>query len=119
MSVCLGGQLSLTCTINASFIQWNLNIPHFSPPSITHLFSTNRVTDISETFTINEIDFEILKTSDRGVVPIVSTLSITNASTGLNGTLIQCMEVDGTMDPTLEVFSTTIYVSTVQFGRLQ
>ena len=117
VSVCLGGQLSLACTINTSFIQWNINIPHY-PALITYLFSTNRVTNIPETFTINETDFEILKTSNRGAVPLVSTLSITNVSVGLDGTLIQCMEVDGTMDPTLEVFSTVINISTVQFGRL-
>ena len=117
VSVCLGGQLSLTCTVNASFIQWNINIPHFNPASITRQYSKFRVTTIADTFTINETDFDILKTSDRGAVPIVSTLSITNASIGLNGTLVQCMEVDGTMDPTLEVFSATINISTVQFGR--
>ena len=36
----------------------------------------------------------------------------------LNGTLIQCMEVDGTMDPTLKLFSTTINVRRDQFARL-
>ena len=117
MSVCLGGHLSLTCVINASFIQWNIMIPHFGLASITHLFSIYRVTTIAETFTINETDFDILKTSDRGAFPLVSTLSITNASVGQNGTLIQCMEVDGTMDPSLEVFSSTINV--IPFGRFK
>ena len=120
VSICLGGELSLTCIINASFLQWNINIPHYNQgqTSITRLFSTNRVTNIAETFTINETDFGISKTSDRGAVTLVSTLSITNVSVGLNGTLIQCMEVDGTMNPTLKLFSTTINVRRDQFGRL-
>ena len=120
MSIFIGGELSLTCIINASFVQWNITIPHYNqgPTSITYLFSTNRVTNIAETFTINETDLGISKTSDRGALPLVSTLSITNVSIGLNGTLIQCMEVDGTMDPTLKLFSTTINIRRDQFGSL-
>ena len=38
-------------------------------------------------------------------------------SCGLNETLVQCIEVDGTEGPSLEVFSTIVNISIVQFGR--
>ena len=91
LTVCAGGDISLTCTINATIVEWSVTAPHRH--SLTRLLSINTRTTVRETIPVSGIVvFEIIKVSNRGDLPLVSKLSANNVSAGVNGTLIKCRE---------------------------
>ena len=46
---------------------------------------------------VNTTLFNFTRTSTQGASPLVSTLTIDSVSTALNGTVVECFEVDGPM----------------------
>ena len=89
--MCAGGNISLTCTIHATIVEWSVTAPH--QHSLTRLLSINTRTTVRETIPVSGIvEFKIIKVSNRGDLPLVSTLFANNVSAGVNGTLIKCGE---------------------------
>lgn len=46
---------------------------------------------------VNSTPFNFSRTSTRGVTPLISTLTTVSMSNDLNGTVVECLEVDGPM----------------------
>lgn len=92
LSVCPGDDISLTCSINTTFVEWSVTVPGQLP--LTRLFSVSTLTTIMpQNIRLGDSTvFEIIKISDVGVFPLVSTLynSSSYESAILNRTLIKC-----------------------------
>ena len=61
-------------------------------------FSNSRDTSQQVTsITVNSTTFTFMRSSARGASPLKSTLSIDSVSIGLNGTVVNCTEEEGSM----------------------
>jgi hypothetical protein len=48
-------------------------------------------------FEVNSTIFTLIRNSSRGALPLIATLFIEPVIIGLNGTIVNCMEVGGSM----------------------
>ena len=95
----VGDPLNLTCTASVEFLGWSISVVNDRgiPEEIT-AFSNS--IDESQQLTqriINSTTFIFMRTSAQGAAPLISTLSIDSVSIGLNGIVVHCMEVEGSM----------------------
>ena len=90
--VCPGRQLSLTSRTNQSILRWTIIQPGGS--------DTDDFRDISNIGSISPLPIDIagrtitVHFSHQSTNPLISTLSIANTSTDLNGTRIRCSTRD-------------------------
>ena len=103
--VCAGDQLELICSLTdpgSSLLAWT-----FAPATIFMDFyqaiDANSLND--ETSMINSTSFTFSRISARGIMPLVSRLTIDPLTIGLNGIMINCTDVS-----MMETASTTIHV---------
>ena len=94
----VGDPLQLTCTSSESGIKWS-SIFQGSDVLITSGGANNQRTQV----TVNSVTFTFMRTSDPGVSPLVSTLSIDSVNISLNGTVVRCADL---MDPMISATST-------------
>jgi hypothetical protein len=103
----IGDPLELTCSSTGSFIRWMITVsneqgvPQEYRRSITSQDGSRQVSMIE----VNSTDFTFMRTSDQGMLPLVSTLAIDSVNRYLNGTEVYCSDV-----ATLATTSTTIYL---------
>ena len=106
--VCQAGErLELTCsTTEATFIRWSFSVvtESGSAQNIVRNINSNDLSQQTSTTTVDATFFNFTRTSNNGILPLVSTLTIDSPSSFLNETVIRCLEVDGSM----AVKSTTI-----------
>jgi hypothetical protein len=109
----VGDPLELTCTASVeSGIKWNIfrgNEYIINDVLITIGSSNNQRIPI----TVNSVMFTVIKTSDQGVSPLTSTvtLSIDSVSIGLNGTVVCCSDLS---DPMISAATTIQIIDTSQ-----
>ena len=98
--MCSGGQLTFVCTTNRTFIEWNITVLDSMGIRIsrTRLLSTG--SQSVESQTVNMIVFDITRRSKLDSTPLISTLSVANVTTGLNGTLINCTDIESSLTET-------------------
>jgi hypothetical protein len=112
--VCLSGdQLELTCTITGELLQWRFSVVRGNDTTATKI--TRTITSISSTrspLTVNSMVFNFSRISAHDRMPVMSRLVISPVSNSLNGTVMNCEDVD-----TREESSTTIIVG--ERGALQ
>lgn len=75
------------CGTNNTFLEWAIKFPQYES-LCTYLFIYGlsfRVKNIRKYITIT-----CTKTSERGLIPLMSTVTIDNVSNDLNGTVINC-----------------------------
>jgi hypothetical protein len=85
---CVGQQLEVTCTTNETALLWNF-VPHLinnQGVSVQRewLIASEDLTQQLQQFTINSTSFAFARTSMQHESPLVSKMTITNSSTGLN-----------------------------------
>ena len=59
--------------------------------------NSNDASQQTSTTTVNSTLFTFTRTSAQGASPLSSTFTTDSASNGLNGTMVECLEVDGPM----------------------
>ena len=107
--VCSGDQLELTCTITGSFLGWRFSVFRENATTATE-FSRNIIPSGSASaamsqFVLNSTTFDVSRTSAEDTMPLMSRLLINPVSNSLNGTVVNCEDVD-----TSELSSTTIII---------
>ena len=110
--MCSGGQLELTCTTTADLLQWRFSV--FRGNETTAIEITRTITSTGSVMlnvTINSTVFNFSRISANSM-PVMSRSVISPVSNGLNGTVMNCVNVDAG-----EVTSTTIIVG--EKGALQ
>ena len=92
--VCPGEPLSLTCHSNQSpILEWTIILPHRSDPYVQNVFNfgDGNIQPIQFQLASRPIAVNFLRQSTN---PLISTLSIDNTVSELNGTRINCSTVD-------------------------
>jgi hypothetical protein len=107
--VCSGGQLELICTIAGELLQWRFSVIRGDSEVTRTITSTGSA--ISP-LTVNSMMFNFSRISPHNSMPLMSRLVISPVSNSLNGTVMNCVDLD-----TGEVASTTIIVG--ESGTLQ
>ena len=89
VSVCLEGQLLLTCErMTGSILYWDISVPRMPSATIQRIVLSQG--DLaSPEFKIGFTEFNITSTSDN---PLTSQLLINNVTTEINGSTIYCSE---------------------------
>ena len=91
--VCPGGQLTLTCNANASFLEWSVTVPHYQITK-TRLLSNTGTAKRRAPIIINSTTFNITRNIDESLnLPLISMISTDNVTARLNGTVIGCSEI--------------------------
>ena len=98
--ICQGEQLELTCTTNATFLRWilSLQIEHGTVQTYSRYISLTDVTQQASSWVVNSTSFNVSRVSHQGKPPLVSRLLIDPVTIDLNGTKVNCTEVDTTMN---------------------
>ena len=111
-SVCPGERLEFVCTTDLDYIQWNVSVVQPRPDSRESQLISN-IFNISTTnsFQLNMIQFTVARniTAESGSHPLISTLSVANVTTSLNGTKVKCTTFSESM-MSVSVSSATIHV---------
>ena len=108
LSVCPETQLSFRCNTNLTYLEWNVTIFQSGTPHSRTLlvFSTSFFTF---PLFVNGHSFRVTRDSISGALPIISTLTVVDATVELNGTTIHCTEERSS--PTAEALSSTLVAS--------
>ena len=95
----VGDTLNLTCTASVEFIEWSFSLVN-EQRALEKITAFSNSIDASQQVTrrtVNSTTFIFMRTSAQGAAPLISTLSIDSVSIGLNGIVVHCMEVKGSM----------------------
>ena len=87
-SVCSGDQLNLTChaASNETLLLWSVTSTSLSVSQRRFISSDSNATSVTP-LTVGQTMFQFFRTSTS---PLISTMTIDNVSTSLNGTRVEC-----------------------------
>ena len=105
----VGDQLELSCNISGSFLRWSFTVG--TEQGMLQEYRRNINNEggsqlASNVITVNSTTFTFMRTSDQGILPLVSTLVINFVSRDLNGVTVYCVDVIASMTA-----STTVHLS--------
>ena len=114
--VCPGQQQTLRCSANYAFLEWSVSTT--SQPSLRE---TRRVPYEDQTLSlapimINSANFIFSRDSSPRELPLVSTITIMNVNSNLEGTVVSCTGLNSSSESTM-VLMTTIHVLDVNTGK--
>ena len=91
VSVCLGGQVLLTCErMSGHFLYWNVSIPRLAMSRESIVASQGDISTTDLQFNgLHLTEFNVTRTSDS---PLTSQLLINNVTTEINESTIYCSE---------------------------
>ena len=107
-SICLGDPLRLICTASVEFIKWRILQPNDQGTllEVTSAQINSRDDNQMTKISVNSATFTFLRSSVEDTTPLISTLSIDSVNIGLNGTVVNCLNI---ANPIASA-STTIHV---------
>ena len=119
MWVCPGAQLDVTCSTDRRFLTWSVTIPPSASDSGEavnrgRLFTSSTQANAIEPLVVEMKTFNISITST--VDPFSSVLSYTNATTDLNGTVINCSDI-GNSRTESNSSMVIVHITTADLGR--
>ena len=102
-SACSGDQLELTCTTSGILLEWMFSVVPDNIAARTYTKGLTTATEAPEPLIINSTRFTFSRLSPLNRLPLISILVINLVTVGLNGTKVNCTDVE-----TSETASTTI-----------
>ena len=91
--MCPEEQITLTCrTTQDELVEWHIYVPHYNR-SYRRLHANEGLREVTRERVDSMATLSFVRISDSGVLPLVSQLSINNATITLNGTMINCTEI--------------------------
>ena len=102
-SACSGDQLELTCTTSGSLLEWAFILTPDNAVARAYTKGLTTDTEAPEPLTINSTRFTFSRVSPPNSSPLISILVINPVTVGLNGTEVNCTDLE-----TSETVSTTI-----------
>ena len=91
ISVCPGSQPSFRCSTNLSLLEWNVTLLQSGMTHSRTLFVVS-TSYFNSPLVVNGHSFRVMRDSVSASLPIISTLTVLNATVDLNGTNIYCTE---------------------------
>ena len=113
--MCSGDQLDLICTITGELLQWRFRVIRGNETIATEIRRTITSTGSAmSNLVVNSTMFNFSRISahNHSSMPVISRLVISPVSNGLNGTVMNCVDVDAA-----EISSTTVIIG--EKGALQ
>ena len=105
-AVCrVGDSLAVMCNTNESVVDWNIAVAGTNDRIDSIVTSTTQVQDIHAS---DSNVFIFSRTSERGTLPLISTLDISSVTSSLNGSTISCMDSSSVA---MEVTATVYIIS--------
>ena len=95
VSVCPGAQLSFSCSTNLTYLEWNVTVFQSGTPHSRTLLVVS-TSYFTFPLVVNGHSFGVTRDSASGTLPIISTLTVINATIDLNGTNVYCTEMGST-----------------------
>jgi hypothetical protein len=106
-------QSTLICSTNYNFLEWNVStIRYYHTRAIYYYSSRNLYLPIL----INSANFTLSRVSSPGALPLVSTMTIMNVTSDIEGTVITCTGLNSSSESTV-VLMTTLHVYDMDVGR--
>ena len=106
--MCMGEQLTFICTTDREFIEWNVTVLHLEERSSrTRLVLTQTL--VTRPLVINMMIFDITRISIIGSLSLISTLTVANVTTDVNGTEMNCTDIGNSLAETSSSVA-TVYV---------
>ena len=110
----VGDPLQLICTASVEFIRWSIMVVNDQGiiEEITVNINSGDTSQQMSQRLVNSTTFIFMRSSAQNR-PLVSTLSIDSVSTGLNGTVVHCVEVGGSMasaSTTIQIRNSGLYI---------
>ena len=91
--MCTGERLVLTCSTNASLMQWSVTVPRYGTTE-TRLLQYSGTAQRATPIVIGSITFDISRMLDESLtLPLVSTIISDGVTTDVNGTMVICSEI--------------------------
>ena len=107
--VCSGGQLELMCTTGGIALEWRFRLFLENETIVTDIprvfFSSDSASAAISRLMVNSTLFSFSRTSARNSLPLESSLVIGPISDHLNGTVINCIDLES-----LQNLSTTVVI---------
>ena len=101
-AVCrVGDHLEVMCNATGSIVDWNIAFEGINDRVDSTVTSNTQVQDI---LPLHSTVFIFSRTSERGMLPLISILEITSVTNSLNGSTISCM------DSSSAAVETTVYI---------
>jgi hypothetical protein len=108
----VGDPLQLTCTASVATIEWKFTVinDNGEDEPVIGFISAGSPAKQSVLIQVNSTTITWTRNSSQNVLPLIVTLSIDSVSIGLNGTVVNCMEVGGSMvsaSTTIQIIDTS------------
>ena len=114
VSVCPGAQLSFRCSTNLRFLEWNITVNIQSKR-----IPVTSLSQFSSPFIINGHSFNVTRNSADEAYSLISTVAVSNVVADLNGTRVNCTEIEGSTQVDSSTSVATINVLTPHLSKLQ
>ena len=114
-TVCPGEQpttLTMSCSTNHTFLEWSISTLKHETRSISYLDQNVFVQPIM----VDSANFTFSRISSPGTLPLVSTMTIMNITSNLEGVTISCIGLNSSSLSSV-VLMTTIHVYDRDVGR--
>ena len=118
VSVCFGAELTITCSTDRRFLNWNVTIPPSASESgqaITRSLLFSSSTQNVGVLMVGTRAFNISITSTMD--PFSSILSSTNVTADLNETVIECSDRGSTVKESRSSMANVHVITAADFGR--
>ena len=111
LSVCPGTQPSFRCSTNLTYLEWNVTVFQSGTPHSRTLLVVS-TSFFTFPLVVNGHSFRVTRDSASASLPIISTLTILNATVDLNGTNIYCTEEGSSPTAVSSTLVASIHINT-------
>ena len=118
--LCPGKQNTLVCSTNHIFLEWSVRTTSQpSQPEMRSISSSGQNPDnITTPIMVNSNSITFSRDSPQMALPLVSTMTIENVNSNLNGTMINCTGLNSSSVSSV-VLMTTVHVIDINRGMIK
>jgi hypothetical protein len=110
----VGDPLELTCSSTGSFIRWTITVSNEQgvPQEYRRSINSQDASQQVSMIQVNSTSFTFMRTSDQGMLPLISMLVIDSVNRYLNGTKVYCLDVatSTNVSTTIRLFDMSMFV---------
>ena len=117
-TVCPGEQqITLMCNTNHTFLEWSVLTAGQVQPTTRTISYFDRIV-VVQPILMNSANFTFSRVSSPRALPLVSTMTVMNITSNLEGTMITCSGLNGSLGSSV-VLMTTVHIYDMDVGRSQ
>ena len=105
------------CSTNHTFLEWSVSTAGQVQPTTRSISYFDQIVVI-QPILINSANFTFSRLSSPGALPLATTMTIMNITSNLEGTVISCTGLNGSLVSSV-VLMTTVHIYDMDVGRSQ